>query len=634
MQRAVRIVVVVVAVSGGAACFDHAPASPRPRSLRLAVHANLASAQGMHLALGVSYRRSGSPVTLSVTPSTFDVSAGDTDVTADVDALPCLRDAAAGLTGGPEGEPGCFLDVDLTLTDDAGEVDRRVLQTNAAVTSGAVVNLPPVTLGVVVSVTLAPPADTLLPGDSADFVATARTATGRALPRTIAYSTSNPDVITVSSTGRVTAVGIGSALLRATADAVTGTAPVTVRPWNASEAAVLRADALTRLAQATSGYNGTTGVEGAFLLGGLLADEWRSGDTFPERTEIDRRSVSLTNPFVASAYRELLRARRAAMLSSAAHENLLPTSGTPADVRVALAESYVLRGATELFIAEHFCSGTAFTDIDPLTARVSFNGPESTGATFSRADASLTNAIVHAVAAGSAVGASTALSAARLARARARLASGNFPAALADAATIPFGFVIVAQHTTTDNQNGAWFGNHLRRGYSVADSQGTVGLNFASAGDPRLPVVAAGLSFDAVTPLFQQQVYTSATVPVRLGNGTEAAMIRAEARLAQGDQAGALTELNSARAQASLPALSGPATIDLIMRERAFALWGTGHRLGDLRRLLVRYGRAGGQAFPSGPYHKGGVFGSDVNLPISPPGDANPSFAGCLDRAP
>jgi hypothetical protein len=186
-----------------------------------------------------------------------------------------------------------------------------------------------------------------------------------------------------------------------------------------------------------------------------------------------------------------------------------------------------------------------------------------------------------------------------------------------------------------NDQNAIWNLNFVRRGYTVADSEGTAGLPYRSAADPRLPVVAAGLSFDAATPLWQQQRYTSATSPVLLASGVEAALIRAEANLSFGNQAAALADLNAVRATVfGMSLLTLPVTIDMVMRERAFSLWGTGHRLGDLRRLLRRYGRVGAQAFPSGNYHKGGTYGPDVTFPISNPGDGNPNFAGCLDRNP
>jgi hypothetical protein len=67
--------------------------------------------------------------------------------------------------------------------------------------------------------------------------------------------------------------------------------------------------------------------------------------------------------------------------------------------------------------------------------------------------------------------------------------------------------------------------------------------------------------------------------------------------------------------------------------ERAFWFFATGHRLGDLRRLVRQYGRAAESVFPTGAYFKGGTYGPDVNLPIPFDELNNPlAQSGCLDR--
>ncbi len=73
--------------------------------------------------------------------------------------------------------------------------------------------------------------------------------------------------------------------------------------------------------------------------------------------------------------------------------------------------------------------------------------------------------------------------------------------------------------------------------------------------------------------------------------------------------------------------------VDFHFAERAFWLWGTGHRLGDLRRLVRQYGRDSESVFPTGAYFKGGNYGTDVNFPIPLEEDNNPNSSGCLDRS-
>ena len=65
-------------------------------------------------------------------------------------------------------------------------------------------------------------------------------------------------------------------------------------------------------------------------------------------------------------------------------------------------------------------------------------------------------------------------------------------------------------------------------------------------------------------------------------------------------------------------------------------LYLTGHRLGDLRRLIRQYGRTANAVFPTGnlPSPLAGTYGNDVNLPIPFDERNNPKFNGCLDRNP
>jgi starch-binding outer membrane protein, SusD/RagB family len=96
------------------------------------------------------------------------------------------------------------------------------------------------------------------------------------------------------------------------------------------------------------------------------------------------------------------------------------------------------------------------------------------------------------------------------------------------------------------------------------------------------------------------------------------------------------TTLNNLRATMDLNDLPSPANreaaIDQLFSERAFWLYATGHRLGDLRRLIKVYGRDAESVFPTGDYHKGGNYGPDVNLPIPIEEQNNPNGGACLDR--
>ena len=137
------------------------------------------------------------------------------------------------------------------------------------------------------------------------------------------------------------------------------------------------------------------------------------------------------------------------------------------------------------------------------------------------------------------------------------------------------------------------------------------------------------------SPNFQQK-YTDRTSNIPLATGVEARLIEAEAQLVT-NPAAALATLNALRA--TVPGLQ-PLVLDLtvdgredqLFAERAFWLFATGHRLGDLRRLLTQYGRPYETVFPTGAYFKGGLeYEVMANLPIPVDERNNPNFAACAD---
>lgn len=179
-------------------------------------------------------------------------------------------------------------------------------------------------------------------------------------------------------------------------------------------------------------------------------------------------------------------------------------------------------------------------------------------------------------------------------------------------------------------------------------------MNFATAKDPRLPVCTGGDAAckaigvtlktrdDLTLPLYVQMIWPTRDAPVTIVGGIEARMIEAEAAFRAGNTALAIQKLNQARTEsgvAGLTTLTDPGTdaarVDLIFRERAFWMYSTGHRVGDLRRLIKFYSRPASSVFPVGPWHKGGNYGSDVNFPIPQAEQNNPNLPtgqSCIDR--
>ena len=88
---------------------------------------------------------------------------------------------------------------------------------------------------------------------------------------------------------------------------------------------------------------------------------------------------------------------------------------------------------------------------------------------------------------------------------------------------------------------------------------------------------------------YRFDIYTSNTSPVPIIRNEELLLIRAEANWATGQNASALTDINTVRTvSGGLPALaaipSGAAGLDIIMYERRMSLIFEGHRWADMRR--------------------------------------------------
>ena len=160
-----------------------------------------------------------------------------------------------------------------------------------------------------------------------------------------------------------------------------------------------------------------------------------------------------------------------------------------------------------------------------------------------------------------------------------------------------------------------------------------------SSGDPRTTADSTQFGLDGFTMVYAEDRYKRYESSIPLATGIEARLIEAEAAL---NNAGTLrTKLNAARRQwnvgrvaaATLPDLSAgqipgshDARVDLLFRERAFQLWLSGHRLGDLRRLVRDYGRDAESVYPTGDYFKGGTYGTAIVFPVSSDELNNPNY--------
>lgn len=392
---------------------------------------------------------------------------------------------------------------------------------------------------------------------------------------------------------------------------------------SASGAIALMNGVRERLVTVTTGETPTS-HESLIFFGGLLADEWKSGDSFVERNSTDQRAISEANAFLAE---QMLYLNRVRTQGKQAIDALRQYAPVPA---ANIGHMFALTGFVENLAGEHFCNGLPFSDV--VNGDFVYGGPITVDSAFTRAVAWSDSALQYV----DGDEGDLVTNMARIVKGRALLNRGQFAAAGAAVAAVPTDFVYLITHSANTVVNELWSINVGQKRYVVADEEGGNGLPFVSARDPRVTTEGEGLSFDSQTPFVGQTIYGQFD-PVAIASGIEARLIEAEAALQAGDAGTWLGKLNAARATRSdLAPLDDPgdatARINLMFRERAFWMFGTGHRLGDLRRLIRQYGRAAETIFPTGAYPKGGNYSTDVNIPLSADEANNPHFAGCTDR--
>ena len=404
---------------------------------------------------------------------------------------------------------------------------------------------------------------------------------------------------------------------------------------------VLRAGALSdfQIAYSGSNYGVPTGVgeEGQINLSGLFTDEFLNSETFPTRIEVDQREITVGNVTMENIFRSLSRARAAAERAADRFAEFDPNTEGHAEV-------LNLAGFAYVFFGENYCSGVPYSTLTEADV-LEFGDPQTTDETFARAIAKFDAAATAAVAAGS----DDLANLAAVGKGRTLLDMGDVAGAAAAVAAVPTDFQYFILHSVNSvrQENGVYEKTYLEGRWAVSDVEGVNGMPFISADDPRVQVVDGGVGFDGSTPLILQTKYPERFSPVVLADGVEARYIEAEAAL--GNPVTFLALLNEARAAAGgSPALTAadiPATtagrVDLLFRERAFSLFLTSHRLGDLRRLVRQYGRAPETVYPTGDYFKGGEYGTDYMFPIPQPERNNPNLGdpplelkNCLDRSP
>jgi hypothetical protein len=397
------------------------------------------------------------------------------------------------------------------------------------------------------------------------------------------------------------------------------------------------------------------GTDSYVTMSGNLGDEMLASDTFDGRLTINARKSVEINSEMETVYRNMQRARAGAQRAA----DIIAVT-TP-DSTVNRAELYMYLGYSELLLGEGWCPGVPFSSEDGATQ--TFGDPQTTQQIMQVAADHFQQAITL-------VGSATTASANRvkygsqIGRGRALLNMGQFADAATAVTGVPTTFVLNTGHSANSSTDGQWSGTTSGASrYKLVSSEGVNGLPFLSkpaSDDPRIdwaPSTRVGFSgqFSALPNQNKFARYGDGVVTT----GAEARLIEFEAQL-QADNQGArdavFAGLNGLRTNGApiggskgttlikVPAMSGSApttkadAISQLYSERAYWFWLTGHRLGDMRRLLWQYGRNADDVFPKGPMATAtspipGDYGTSTAVTIPFSERNNPKFSGCLEGA-
>jgi starch-binding outer membrane protein, SusD/RagB family len=425
--------------------------------------------------------------------------------------------------------------------------------------------------------------------------------------------------------GGTVACNPGNALKIATPDNIS---PNTLN--NIGGLAAYRGAVLSHFQVAYSGAadEGNGGHEGYINFSGLFTDEMEDMETFPTRILVDGRVASGGNASLKPYFIDMTTARSFADQADAAYNQFAPDS---------LGHGIVLAlgGYSYIMFAEMYCEGVPVSTLN-ANGSITYGQPLTRNQLLAIALQRFDSAEVIARDNGD----SSTINLARIGAGRALLDSNDDADAALAVAGVPESYVyqIGASVNSALENNGIWNYTFGEQGFSVSDSEGTNGLPFFSANDPRVPVVSPpGLvGTSRIGPFILQLLYQTQASPITLATGVEAQLIVAEHQQRTGGPW--LATLNALRAtMPGLAPLVDPGTPaaeqNLLFHERAFWMYLTGHRLGDMRRLIRQYGRNANTVFPIGIDVNGSPYGPDVNFEISDDEANNPNFHGCLNRS-
>jgi tetratricopeptide (TPR) repeat protein len=405
-------------------------------------------------------------------------------------------------------------------------------------------------------------------------------------------------------------------------DLTSVSAPDVRQPANyatAAGASALAIGAMTRFNLAFGGADATLKIgRNQVMQSAQIADELFAAASNLSEIDWDRRNPIDPSSGGSQLYNPLHSARINLLTAIASFERIAPDSSAR------IGQLYALVGYTEAFLGENFCAGESLGRLD-ADFRPLYGPPLTTQQVYEQAVADFDSALAYAA------DSARLVQLAQVGKGRVLLDLGRFSEAAQAVASVPTSFVYNAAYVTGTLHNGV-YGTGTQDWFTVAEREGGNGLNWRTANDPRVPLVnrsPALMGADGVTEIWAFVPYQASNAPIRLASGIEARLIEAEAALQ--------AIHNTLRATVpGLAPLADPvgaaARVDLHFRERAFWLFLTGHRHGDLRRLVRQYGRDAETVFPIGAWRDGQTYGTATNLAPGSEARNDPNYHGCLDR--
>jgi len=448
--------------------------------------------------------------------------------------------------------------------------------------------------------------------------------------------------------------------------------PAQLQPGATATAAALPALVNGAFRGFAGGYSGL-GDDAFLSASAVISDEFYWGDSFTTRFAADRRTLqapvlgNISDLAFSRLHQARMQAQRAYAAIGQFEDDLADPDGLRSELRT--TEGYIY-----ITLSEGWCGGVPFSDVPDegdIDPQAIVYGPALSTAAMNQAAVTFFD---------EAISLNPSNNLAKVGKARALLNLGRYAEAGSAVAGIQTSYVFAIEHSTNTGaqnnpitallDNGRYSisnleggttatGTALRPDNNTAVTDATAeGLNFRTAQDPRVPWRArpgTGRCFTSSIFCWTYLNYPNLDSDVPLASGVEARLIEAEAALNAGDAGTMMTRLNTLRANAAsilpllhpdqiqvfpaptvgavnLPALADPGDAAgrraLLFRERAFWLFGTGHRQGDLRRLVRNYGLPQTSVFPSGLYFRaaGSNFGTDVAYPVPFSEENNPEF--------